>query len=76
MSQKSLTTGLIAGAAIGTVAALLFAPKPGKVTRRYVASRSGDLRSKAGDAAIYIRGKMRREERPEPVEVSTNGYVD
>ncbi len=74
MSQKTLTAGLIAGAAIGTVAGLLFAPKPGKVTRRFVASRSGEIGNKVGGAAIYIRGKMRREENPEPV--STNGYID
>ena len=75
MRQTSFATGLIAGAAIGTVAALLFAPKPGKVTRRFVAHRSRNLRGKAGGFASYLREKMQREERPEEVGVSTNGHV-
>ena len=47
MRQPSFSTGLIAGAAIGTVAALLFAPKAGKENRQIVATRSGKLREKA-----------------------------
>ena len=38
--HNHLVTGLIAGAAVGAVAGLLLAPKPGKVTRRFVAARA------------------------------------
>ena len=76
MRQKSFTTGLIAGAAIGTVAALLFAPKPGKVTRCFVVSRSRNLRGKVGGYASYFREKIQREERPEEVGASTNGSLE
>ena len=38
--RNHLVTGLIAGAAVGAVAGLLLAPKPGKVTRRFVAARA------------------------------------
>ena len=45
-ARKTLITGLMAGAAVGAAAGLLLAPKPGKVTRRYVASQAGKLRQK------------------------------
>ena len=35
------------GAAVGTIAALLYAPAPGQVTRRRIAMRVKDLRRKA-----------------------------
>ncbi len=76
MRQKRFTTGLIAGAAIGTVTALLFAPKPGKVTRRFVANRSGKIRSQVGGYTSYVREKLQREERPEEVGAYTNGYLE
>ena len=38
--RNRIVTGLIAGAAVGAVAGLLMAPKPGKVTRRFVAARA------------------------------------
>ena len=34
--NKSLIAGIITGTLAGAAAALLLAPKPGKVTRRYV----------------------------------------
>ena len=76
MRQTSFATGLIAGAAIGTVTALLFAPKPGKVTRRFVASRSGKIRSKVGGYTRHLREKIQREERPEEVGAYTNGHLE
>jgi gas vesicle protein len=39
--SNKLTTGLIAGAVVGAVAGLLFAPKPGKATRHLLATRVG-----------------------------------
>ena len=48
--NRGLITGLITGALAGVAAALLFAPKPGKVTRRYVrrkrAGYLGNLRER------------------------------
>ena len=45
-SRNTLITGLIAGAAVGAAAGLLLAPKPGNVTRRYLAGRAGKLRQR------------------------------
>ena len=39
--KKSLLSAIIAGAAVGTAAGVLIAPKPGKVTRRYIGSQAG-----------------------------------
>ena len=39
-SANKIVTGLIAGVAVGAVVGLLIAPKPGKVTRRFVATRA------------------------------------
>ena len=50
MSKKTFITGLIAGTAVGAAAGLLMAPKPGKVTRRYVAGKTGKLRQKIEQA--------------------------
>lgn len=36
MDNRSLITGLLTGLLAGSAAALLLAPKPGRVTRRYV----------------------------------------
>ena len=45
-NTTKLITGLIAGTAVGVTAGLLFAPKPGKETRRQVATQAGVLRRK------------------------------
>ena len=45
--RNKLVTGLTAGAALGAVAGLLFAPKPGKESRQMVASRARGIRHKA-----------------------------
>jgi gas vesicle protein len=44
--KNTLITGLIAGAALGAAAGLLMAPKPGNVTRRYLANQAGRLRQR------------------------------
>jgi len=61
VKRNKLVTGLIAGAAVGTVAGLLFAPKPGKVSRQIVASRAGEIRIKAFGCvnAMRFRGKSK-----------------
>ena len=45
-NKTKLVTGLIAGTAVGVTAGLLFAPRPGKETRRKVATQAGELRRK------------------------------
>ncbi|HAI09416.1 MAG TPA: YtxH domain-containing protein, partial [Dehalococcoidia bacterium] len=40
MKSNKLFVGLIAGAAVGVAAGLLFAPKPGKESRSLVANRT------------------------------------
>ncbi len=57
--QNNLVKGLVAGAAVGAVAGLLFAPKPGKDSRQIVASRAGEIRHKA---AGYLRSRRKNRE--------------
>ena len=58
VNTNKLVTGLIAGAALGALAGLLFAPKPGKESRQIVAARADELRDKAdglrGKAVEYV----------------------
>ena len=68
MSSNQLFTGLIVAAAVGAVAGLLFAPKPGKVTRRFVGMRANKMRRKASDYVDALRL------RSEPQE-SVNGHA-
>jgi gas vesicle protein len=62
--RNKLITGLIAGTALGVVAGLLFAPKPGKESRRFVASRSTEIRSNSGR---YIHAMRSWRKSKEPV---------
>ena len=55
--RNQLVTGLIAGAAVGAVAGLLLAPKPGKVTRRFVAAR---VRQNTGRYLSTLRRTVRK----------------
>jgi len=48
VKSNKLFVGLIAGAAVGVAAGLLFAPKPGKESRSLVANRTGTLLHKTG----------------------------
>ena len=68
MSSNQFVTGLIVAAAVGAVAGLLIAPKPGKVTRRFVGMRANKMRLKASD---YLEGLRRRRE----VQESVNGHA-
>ncbi len=55
VKRNNLVNGLIAGAAVGTVVGLLFAPKPGKDSRQIMASRAREIRHKAGGYLRKVR---------------------
>ncbi len=64
-SGRSFLSGLLAGAVIGGILALLYAPKAGKETREDIRAKFADLekeleelRSKAGQKAGKIRDSM------------------
>ena len=71
-SANKIVTGLIAGVAVGAVVGLLFAPKPGKVTRRFVAIRA---RQMAGEYVGSLRQRMGRRSGVGGAEDSANGHV-
>ena len=83
VNTNKLVTGLIAGAALGAVAGLLFAPKPGKESRQIVAARADEVRDKAdglrGKAADYVDAmrSWRKSKENQPVLAeATNGHVN
>lgn len=57
VKPNKIVTGLIAGIAVGAVAGLLFAPKPGK------ASRAGEIRYKAGGYIDAMRSRRKNTEK-------------
>ena len=73
---NNLVTGMIAGALVGTVIGLLFAPKTGRETRDIVATRAGVIRQRAGDYVGNLREKMRRGSSLEDSEESSDNHVD
>ena len=83
VNTNKLVTGLIAGAALGAVAGLLFAPKPGKESREIVAARADELRNKAdglrGKAVDYVdamRSRRKSKENQPVLAEATNGHVN
>ena len=74
MKGNKFVFGVIAGALIGALAGLLIAPKPGKESRQIVATRAGELSTKAGDYVTTLRQKVRRGT-PVGVEDETNGHL-
>ncbi len=83
VNTNKLVTGLIAGAALGAVAGLLFAPKPGKESRLIVAARADKLRNKAdglrGKAVGYVdamRSRKQSKENQPVLAEATNGHVN
>ena len=83
VNTNKLVTGLIAGAALGSVAGLLFAPKPGKQSRQIVAARADELRNKADGirdkAAGYVdamRSRRQSKENQPVLAEATNGHVN
>ena len=73
--RNKFVSGLIAGAVVGIVAALLLAPKPGKDARHVVATRAGELREKAGGYVGSLREKVRRGGNLEKAGELTNGHA-
>jgi len=71
-SVNKIVTGLIAGVAVGAAVGLLFAPKPGKVTRRFVGIRA---RKMTGEYMGSLRQRMQRRSGVDAVEDSANGHV-
>ena len=71
-SVDKIFTGLIAGVAVGAVAGLLLAPKPGKVTRRFVGIRARQMTSEYVDG---LRQRMQRRRGVGVVAESANGHV-
>ena len=69
-------SGLIAGAVVGTVAGLIFAPRPGKETQHIVGTRAGALRQKAGEYAGALRERVWRARSSQDVEESSNDHVE
>ena len=60
MSNSNIfMTALVAATAVGAAAGLLFAPKPGKVTRRFVAMRAHRMRNRTEGYVGSLREKMR-----------------
>ncbi len=83
VNTNKLVTGLIAGAALGAVAGLLFAPKPGKESRQIVAARADEFRDKAdglrGKAVGYVdamRSRKQSKENQPVLAEATNGHVN
>ena len=73
-SSNKLISGLAAGAIIGAAAGILFAPKPGKETRKVVGAKAVDLRDKAGGYIGNLRDKIKKGRGTEAVEqYSDNG---
>ncbi len=60
--RNKLVTAVVAGAAAGALAGLMFAPKTGKETRHIVSTRAGEARHKTGHYASNLRQRIRRVE--------------
>ena len=58
-SSNKFMTALVAATAVGAAAGLLLAPKPGKVTRRFVAMRANTMRNKTEGYRGSFRSKNR-----------------
>ena len=58
-SSNKFMSALVAATAVGAAAGLLLAPKPGKVTRRFVAMRANTMRNRTGAYMGSSRTKTR-----------------
>ena len=83
VKTNKLVAGLIAGAAVGAVAGLLFAPKPGKDSRHVVATRADEfrvkadeLRNKASGYIVAMRSRRKSKENQPVMAETSNGHVN
>jgi len=53
-SSTGFLPGLILGAIVGAVVALLYEPKPGTETRQLVKEKASEIKEKAARAVSYI----------------------
>ena len=74
--RNKVITGLSAGVAIGAVAGLFLAPKPGSETRKIVATRAGTLRNKANGYVGVMRQRMRKSGTMQAVNEPNNHHVE
>jgi gas vesicle protein len=58
-SSNIFMTALVAATAVGAAAGILLAPKPGKVTRRFMAMRANTMRNKTEEYMGSFRTKTR-----------------
>ena len=58
-NSNKFMTALVAATAVGAAAGILLAPKPGKVTRRFVAMRANTMRNKTEECMGSFRTKTR-----------------
>lgn len=63
-NTNKLVTAVVAGTAAGAVAGLMFVPKPGKVTRRYMSTRAEEARHKTGHYVGSLRQRVKKVESP------------
>ncbi|MBL8988664.1 MAG: YtxH domain-containing protein, partial [Gemmatimonadetes bacterium] len=59
--RGSFGLGLLVGALLGATVALLFAPAPGRDTRRRLRRRLEDVRDRVGEGVDEIDQRVRRE---------------
>ena len=71
--ERTFVKGLVAGAIIGGVAGIMFAPKTGKESRHLLASRAGQVRQKAGDAIGNMRKRTGKDQQEEMAD--NNGLI-
>jgi gas vesicle protein len=58
---SSIVVGAVVGAAVGAGAALLFATRTGKETRKWLASGTKDLKDRATASLEQVRESIQRE---------------
>ena len=73
---NKMFAGLIAGAAVGTAVGLLFAPKPGRESRRVVATQADEVRQKAGNYVEKVRSWKKSKEAQPVMSGSANGHAN
>ena len=73
--SNKLITGLVAGALVGAVAGILFAPKPGKESREIVGAKAGEIRSKTGEHIGTVRERIKKSWSSDSVEEPSGNGV-